>query len=85
MRKVLSKLDLTIDQKTARDQQVATRLHKGQINTLRVLKNEKRKIRLALSSSKRERLDMKGLERKVRQRLPRAAYRTSGSIDGLFK
>lgn len=75
MRKALSKLDLTIDQKTARGQQVATRLHKAQMNALRVLKNEERKIRLALSSSERERLDMKGLERKVRQRLPRAAYK----------
>lgn len=52
MRKALSELELKTDQKTARGQQVATRLHKAQMNTVRVLKNEERKIWLALISSK---------------------------------
>lgn len=62
MGKALSKLELTGDQNTATGEQVAMRLHKAQMNVLRVLKKEERNPPEwhALNGYGRDNLVMKG-------------------------
>lgn len=85
MRKALSELELKTDQKTARGQQVATRLHKAQMNTVRVLKNEERKIWLALISSKEKDWICKDERERLGRDFQEQHTRMSGSMDGLLK
>lgn len=54
MRKALSELELKTDQKTARGQQVATRLHKAQMNTVGFSKMRREKSGLLWSALKRK-------------------------------